>query len=311
MHDWNDLKYVLETCRCGSTLAAARVLGASQTTVMRRIAALEQDLGLALFERRRTGYQPTDVLRSMLPQIEAIEEAQKRLERDWQAARRGSSGRIRLTAPELLVAHFLGEALAQFQAEHDGLAIEVLTSDAFVDLAAGDADLALRAGDPPSDASLFGRRIVAKDSWSICCSQAYAQRRGVPKSPKALPGHTLVTLMDGLFPSPTSRWLAEVTPDGTATIRHNSLNAIHASLKAGLGIGACPDLVSGGDVDLVRCFPIPVVSNKEIWLLAPERHRDTPHVRSALTGLARSLTALARRRLRWPSVDAVEDTAPV
>lgn len=305
MHDWNDLRYVLETCRRGSTLAAARALGMSQTTVMRRIAALEQDLGLALFDRRRTGYQPTDVLQSMLPRIEAIEEAQRRLEQDWQAVRLGTSNRVRLTAPELLVSHFLGEALAQFRAERDGLTIELLTSDHYVDLAGGDADLALRAGDPPSDSSLFGRRIVAEDTWSICCSRAYGRRHGVPATVDDLQRHTLVTIMDGVFPGPITDWLAAAAPDATVGIRHNSLNAIHVSLKAGLGVGPCSDLISGGDPDMVRCFPIPVPSTKEIWLLAPERHRHTPHVREALTGLAKSLTTLARRRLlRRPSIGA-------
>jgi DNA-binding transcriptional LysR family regulator len=66
MFDWNDLRFFLTVARAGNTLAASRELRVSQTTVARRIEALEAALGLELFDKRRTGYVPTETARSLL-----------------------------------------------------------------------------------------------------------------------------------------------------------------------------------------------------------------------------------------------------
>ena len=67
MLDWNDLKYFLAVARGGSTLAASRALRVSQTTVARRIAALEEAVGLTLFEKRPAGYALTPAGSELLP----------------------------------------------------------------------------------------------------------------------------------------------------------------------------------------------------------------------------------------------------
>jgi len=79
MPDWNDIRYVLEVLRTGSTLAASRRLKVSQSTVMRRIAALEEALAIDLFDKRRTGYVATEALCALLPRIEQIEATRSRL----------------------------------------------------------------------------------------------------------------------------------------------------------------------------------------------------------------------------------------
>ncbi len=306
MRDWNDLKYVLEVLRCGSTLSAAQAMGTSQTTVMRRIAALERELGVSLFDKLRTGYRPTELLKTLAPQLEVIETAHIGLDRDLASLSRGVSDSIRLTAPDLLVTNLLGQALSRFRREHPNIKIELLTCDRFVDLEAGDADLALRASDPSRTPRLFGRRIVGNDTWSFCCNRDYASRCGIPTSVDELGKHSIVTVLEGLFPTPLALWLEKVVPPNAIAIRHNSLSSIHASLKAGLGVGICPDIISSGDTDLVRCFPVSVPSGKEIWLLAPERHRKTEPVRVALNALSKSLTSIVRQRLTqsdWSQID--------
>jgi len=65
--DWNDLRYFLAVAREGSTLAAGRALRVSQTTVARRIAALEESLGFPLFDKRQAGYKLTPVGEELLP----------------------------------------------------------------------------------------------------------------------------------------------------------------------------------------------------------------------------------------------------
>jgi DNA-binding transcriptional LysR family regulator len=292
--DWNDLKYCAHVAREGSTLAAARVLHTSQTTVMRRIAALEQALGFELFEKRRAGYVPTDALRALLPKLDAIEAAHAAFEDEAAHTGRSLRGTVRLTASELMVSHFLSSALAAFSAEYPDIRIELFTSDRFLDLTRGEADIAVRAGDPPTEPSLFGRCIVASDVWHICCSRAYAERHGMPRTVDDLTHHNLITVLEGQFKSPITDWVQTHVRKERIAFRHNSLMTIYMSVKAGLGVSPCPDILSAVDADLVRCMPLPVDPGKGLWVLAPERLKKARHVRILLDFLANHMSAVIR-----------------
>jgi DNA-binding transcriptional LysR family regulator len=287
--DWNDLKYCAHVAREGSTLAAARVLNTSQTTVMRRIAALEEDLGYELFEKRRAGYLPSEALKALLPKLEAIEAAHAAFEHEAAQTGRSLKGKVRFTASELLISHLVGGALMAFARDYPDIDVELYTSDQFLDLTRGEADIALRAGDPPTEPSLFGRRIVG-DTWHLCCGRAYAEKHGIPQTIEELQQHTVITVIEGLFKSPVTDWLKANVPKERIAFRHNSLTTIYMSMKAGMGISPCPDVLSAVDPDLVRCMPLPVDVGKELWLLAPERLKKAPHVRVLLDFLATRLS---------------------
>jgi DNA-binding transcriptional LysR family regulator len=81
MFDWNDLKYFLALAREGSTVAAAKALGVNQSTVQRRLAVLEEQLGRTLIERNPTGYQLTKLGEELKPHAERIEDAIAAFER--------------------------------------------------------------------------------------------------------------------------------------------------------------------------------------------------------------------------------------
>jgi DNA-binding transcriptional LysR family regulator len=295
MIDWNDLKYCAHVAREGSTLAAAKVLNTSQTTVMRRIAALEGAIGFELFEKRRNGYVPTDTLRELLPKLEAVEAAHADFEQAANHRDRSLKGTVRLTASELLVSHFLSNALVEFSKQYPDIRIELFTTDRFLDLARGEADVAVRACDPPTEPTLFGRRIVAADNWSMCCTKAYAEKHGIPTSVEDLKNHMTIAVLEGHFESPITAWVREHVPKERIALRHNSLISIYMSLKAGLGLTPCPDILSAVDPDLIRCIPLDIDTGKELWVLAPERLRKTPHVRILLDFLANHVTGVLRK----------------
>jgi DNA-binding transcriptional LysR family regulator len=297
MSDWDGLKYLLQVSREGSTLAASRVLKISQSTVIRRIAVIEDELGFELFEKRRSGYVPTAALKALMPGLEAVEKSHALFDREAAAMARGLSGTVRITASELMVTHLLGPALFELRRQYPGIHIELLTTDGFLDLTSGEADIALRAGDPPTEATLFGRRI-AGDVWCICCSKTYADTVGVPRSPAELENHMMITVIQGMYPSKIVEWVEDHIPNGRMPMRHNSLHSIYMAIKSGLGVSAAPDLLVSGDPDIVRCFPLDIETGKEVWLLAPERHRRTPHVRVVLDFLGTHLFAVIQARLK-------------
>jgi DNA-binding transcriptional LysR family regulator len=101
MFDWNDLRYFLAVAEAGSTLAAGRALRVSQTTVARRITALEEALELQLFDRQQSGYVLTPAGEALLAKGKAVADASADFARAASAQARDLSGTVRLTTLEL------------------------------------------------------------------------------------------------------------------------------------------------------------------------------------------------------------------
>ncbi|WP_417425223.1 LysR family transcriptional regulator [Hoeflea sp.] len=278
MSDWNDIRYVLEVWRAGSTLAASRKLGISQSTVMRRIAALETELAITLFDKRRTGYAATGALTALLPRMEATEAAHLAFEHDAEAIGRDVSGTVTLTAAELVCSVFLNRAITELRRTHPAIRIELLASGQMLDLAAGEADIAIRAGPRPVGTGLFGRSL-AQETWGFYCSSLYAREHGVPRSVAELADHALLAPKEKSFPAPIVNWFRQSVPDRAIVARHSGLAPVYYGVKSGAGVSVLSDFLAAGDADLICCFVPPEFSRSEIWLLTHERHRQTARIR--------------------------------
>src|SRR5215471_9960790 len=97
MFDWNDLRYFLAVARAGSTLAAAKMLGTSQSTVHRRLAELEARIGHPLVSRHQTGYRLTELGEHLLPYAERAQDAMVSFERQSLAYDKNLDGTVRVT----------------------------------------------------------------------------------------------------------------------------------------------------------------------------------------------------------------------
>ncbi len=273
MLDWNDLKYLLAVGRHGSTNAAAQALGVSQSTVQRRIMALERSLGCPLVSRQATGYTLTSVGASLLSLTEEAESAIDNIER--RAKRVMPDGRevIRLTCPEPVVGrlHPLAE---RFQALYPAYMIEFVTSDQYLDLLNGDADIAFRSGD--TDAALIGRK-VADSAWGVYASASYIAAHGRPATISDLGSHAIVALDESMSAHRLMLWLSEVAPHCAVASRASSILGLAQAAKSGMGITALPMPVAE-EAGLVKLFgPVPPLART--WkLLTHPALRDTPKV---------------------------------
>src|SRR5437763_1249212 len=124
MLDWNDLRHFLAVAREGSTLAAARNLRVSQTTVARRIAALEDAIGLPLFEKRQSGYALTLVGEGLLNRAKQVDLAATAFTEAAAAERRDTSGTVRITAQEIFMI-LLAPMLLELHERHPEIMIEL------------------------------------------------------------------------------------------------------------------------------------------------------------------------------------------
>lgn len=283
--DWDDLRIVLAVARSGAALSAARALGVNQTTVIRRIAQIERAVGAQLFERQRTGYRLTELGARVTETAERVEREVQALTSLMEAEHRALSGVVRLTTSETLANCLVAPGLRQFQKRHPGVLIELITQDRRLDLARGEAEVALRAGSRPEGAGIVARRMPDA-AWNVYCSRAYAEEHGAPRRREDLRGHSIIG-MEGLMANvPQPMWLQASAPDAVIRFRSNSLTNLVSNLRASLGVAMLPCFVGDGEPDLVRCLPRIAELDSEIWLIVREDMRNARHVRAFADFLA-------------------------
>jgi DNA-binding transcriptional LysR family regulator len=283
--DWDDLRIVLSVARSGAALSAAQVLGVSQTTVTRRISQMERAVGAKLFERHRTGHRLRDLGMRVAETAERVEREVQTLTNLLQAERRELSGVVRLTVSETLANRLVARCLLQFQKRHPGVVVELNTDDRRLDIARGEAELALRAGSRPEGAGIVARRMPDA-GWNAYCSRDYAAEHGLPQRREDFRRHSLIG-MEGLMANlPQPMWLLDAAPDAAIRFRSNSLTNLVSNLRAGLGVAMLPCFVGDGEPDLVRCLPPIAELDSELWLIVRESMRNAPHVRAFADFLA-------------------------
>ncbi|MEO7492055.1 MAG: LysR family transcriptional regulator [Sphingomicrobium sp.] len=291
MLDWNDLKYFLAVARGGSTLAAGRALRVSQTTVARRIAALEESVGLTLFEKRPAGYALTPSGTELLAHAVAVEAAALGFDSAASASNRDLSGTVRLTTEEVLAMTVLAPMLRELHDLHPGIHIDIDAAQSIRDLGSGEADIALRSTSQPQPAGVVGRRLC-KDDWTLYCSRDYAARHGVPTSKEDLKNHSLVGGGGGNLWRAYSAWIKELGLEDQVAVQHGSSAGLLSGVRSGFGIAVLPCMVGDGDPDLIRCLPPRDDHGRVLWLLTHERVRHAPRVRTTIDFLYERLKRL-------------------
>jgi len=264
--DANDLHLFARVVEDGSFSRAAQRSGLPKSTVSRRIAALEAQLGERLLLRTTRKLSVTEFGHGVLEHarhVAAEVEATASLAQHRQAE---PSGRLRVSMPSDLANNVLAKLLAEFIAGHPAIALELDLTPRRVDLFGENFDVAIRTGDLPDDASLAARRLATFSS-SLYASPDYLKRRGAPAEPEALMEHDalrLLTRTGDAAPWILSREHAswEGTPPGRATV--NSPDLILRLACAGSGIGFAHDHFARPHVE--RGELVPVLPD---WTLAP------------------------------------------
>lgn len=294
MLDWNDLRYFLAVARDGSTLAAGRALRVSQTTVARRIAALEEAVGLTLFEKRPAGYALTAAGDELLDHAEAVEAAALKFDSAAGASTRDVSGTVRLTAEEIFSVTLFAPLLRELHDLHPGIVIELDSGQALRDLGAGEADIALRSTVGDQAAGLVGRQICV-DDWTLYCSRDYAERHGVPKSREELRDHALIGGGGGNLWRHYEAWLKQIGLEDRVAMHHATSTGLLSGVRSGFGIAVLPCIVADAETDLLRCLPPRSGHKRILWLLTHDRVRRSPRVRTVIDFLYERLRAHVRK----------------
>lgn len=277
MFDWNDLRYFLAIARHGSTIAASKALKVSQPTVHRRIEELETRLGRHIVVRQATGYKLTEFGTSMLPLAEQVEMSVGAVERYVTSAHAGMSGDIRVTCSES-VGYRLMQAglLREFEARHPGMSVKLLMSDRFFDIAKGEADIAVRAGEQGDD-TLVGKKVAAV-AWGLFASKSYLEKRPRIDKAEQLIDHEVIEFDGALKHHAAARWLRSVARGATVAAVSSSVPGVLIAVKSGAGIAPLPSTLAFREPELSAIInPIPGLESN-IYLLTHPDLRRMPRV---------------------------------
>ena len=200
--EWDDLRIVLAVSREGTLSGAARRLGVTHSTVFRRLGAIEEQIGVRLFERFRDGYVPTPAGETAAETAARLEDGVLTLERRLSGQDLRPSGVVRITTTDTL-GTILMRHLQAMRALHPGIQFEVVISNAMANLTRREAEIAIRPTLEPPEI-LVGRR-VADIAHAIYGSKAYLSDH--PE--KELSAHDWIALDDALASTVIGRWIHE------------------------------------------------------------------------------------------------------
>jgi DNA-binding transcriptional LysR family regulator len=291
MVDWTDLRFLLALARHGTLAAAGRTLKVDNTTVGRRLAALERDLGARLFTRTPDGLVLTTAGEAMRATAEDIEQAVLRGEQQVLGADRSLTGVVRVAATEMLGEHVVLPALRALHARHPQIRIDLSVGTSRVDVARREADVAVRYVRPE------GGELVARRAGSVAfgayAARSYLATRGHPQRGAGLAGHDVIAYDTGIRHWRAGDLAGESLADARVVLRTNSTRMLLQAVREGLGIAALPCILARGDRTLER---VPAGAPAEIdgiWLVVHRDVQRTARVRVVIDAIEAHIAGLA------------------
>ena len=299
--DWSDLRYALAVGSTGGLAPAARQLGVNHTTVLRRLDALEARLGARLFERARSGYQPTEAGALVLDQARRMADQAEEIERRVAGRDRELTGLLRVTTAFVVMEHLLPEPLADFARSYPGIEVEVVENAFLVDLsrrhadesaswARREADVALRLSPHVAD------HLVGRPLGDTRC-RVYA-RRGAPGLPQTVqPLAALVRDAPWVAFERDSQsrvydqWMRKHLVNAQVRLRVDIFNAVAAMLHTGVAVGILPTFMASRQPDLVPVSEVIPELDVPVWMLTHPDLRQTARVRAFMQHVGDAVAA--------------------
>lgn len=278
MFDWDDIRIFLAVAGEGSTLAASKKLNINQTTVSRRIQALEQALKLTLFERDTRGYSLTTQGRALIDVAGQMGASAQNVSSRAELLTRASLGKIRITAAHSAMDHWVLPLVSKFRKHNPEIFFETNASESYASLEDGEADLALRASDTVEGDTLIVRKLP-KIKWGVYCSKRYLANSGMPTSVEELTNHPVLSYPESMIKNvEVMKWLYQFTDPDKIVSNVDSVVTMSSSLRSEDAVGLLPCVEGDPLADLVRCFVIDE-PRSGLWLVASNEAYQEPRVR--------------------------------
>ena len=285
--DWNQARAFLATAEEGSLSAAARVLGQTQPTLGRQVTALEEQLGITLFERVGRSLELTEAGLALLPHVRNMAEAASHFSLTAAGQSQTVEGRVTITATDVVAAYHLPPILARLKDMAPGIEVRVEASNSIQDLLRREADIAIRHA-RPTEPDLIAR-LIGETTGKLYATPDYLKRAGWPKTAEE------VSRCDFVGYDDNDQLVMILNANGlTVTreqIRASSANGVAAwsMIRAGMGIGPMSADSAKHAPEVIQVYPeldLPV----PIWLVAHRELHSSRRIRMVFDLLAASLS---------------------
>jgi DNA-binding transcriptional LysR family regulator len=282
MHPWDELRIVLAISRHGTLTAAARALAIDPTTVGRRLEAFEHRLGARLFTRTRDGLRPTRAGGAAIETAARIEDGVLAFERQAHDHDARLEGVVRITAGDGIMLS-VAPLVAAFRNRCPGVRLDLLAENRVIDLARGEADIAIRIVKPTT--STLVARKVATIGIGLYARDDYTMRGPRLDTLHDLAAHALIGMAPPFDSGPEARWLARhgVTQYG---VRCNTISLALAVAASGAGVAVLPHNLAATEPRLRRVVREARFASRDVWLVAHREIRNRAPIRAVLGFLA-------------------------
>ena len=262
----------------GSTLAASKKLGINQTTVSRRIQALEQALDLTLFERDTRGHMLTTQGEALVETAGQMKLAAKNISTRAEHLGRASSGIIRVTSALSSMNHWVLPLLAKFQETHPNIFFETNASEEHVSLENGEADVAIRATDAVKGDTLIARKLPSV-RWGVYGNVRYLETLDRPITLEKIFDLAILNYPQEMIEVvKVFSWFSQIV-DVKKTIRTvDSVVTMSLSLRSVNAVGLLPCVEGDNLPGLEMCFTHEELQSG-LWLVASKEAYQEPRVR--------------------------------
>lgn len=291
----NDLHFFVQAVEHGGFSAAGRRLGVPKSTVSKRVAELEDRLGVRLIHRTSRSFSLTDLGRDFFQHAQASIIEAEMAEAIVRTHLGEPSGIVRMTAAVPTAQFVLAEHLPELSVRYPKLRLSLHVSDRFVDIVQEGFDIALRSHQAPLPNSTLLQRKLATHPFFVVASPDYLRAHGEPQSPEELARHKAVAAYFGDNPwRLTSYEGAEVLVTPQPVIAADEPMVMMKAALAGLGLACLPTSVCRGALAegrLVRLLPDWTAGSITTTILMPHRRGQLPAVRAVVDFLGEKLAA--------------------
>ena len=287
--DWNQLRAFWETAETGSLSAAARKLGLTQPTLSRQVAAIEQRMGVTLFERVGKALALTPTGLDLLEHARTMGAASEALALAASGRAQAIEGVVSVSATDIVAAHLLPPLVARLREQEPGIAIEVIPSNALSDLLRREADIAVRHVKPEQPDLIA--RLIREASASFYASERWVKAHGHPRSASD------AARLSFVGSDRSGQFLAYLQHHGLPLSEANfSCYADHsvahwALVRQGMGIGAMMDEIARDVPGIIRVLDDVPPVRFPIWLVTHRELRTSRRIRVVFEALAQGLAS--------------------
>lgn len=288
--DWNRARAFLVTAEEGSLSAAARALGMAQPTLGRQVSALEEELGVILFERIGRGLELTASGLELVEHVRAMAEAATHVSLTASGQGQSIEGTICITASEAFAAFVLPSIIARLRRDQPGIAVEIVASNTVSDLRRREADIAVRNA-RPADPELVAKK-VRDDTADLYATEDYLACIGGLHALEDMSRAHFIGFDDNdQFLEGLNARGMKLTPRNFPVLTGSHL--VHWELvKQGVGVGVMATRIGDAEPSVRRAAPWFEPFEFPVWLVAHREVKTSQRVRLVFDFLAKEIAAL-------------------